>query len=75
MDKYKIDEELDIYSKGCVVLKQGRLQKSLGREVLWYGEDEDFHFLHRTGHLLRLVSPEKDLWFSFDSVEFIEVFV
>ena len=73
MDKYQVDDSLEIYSKGCVVLKEGRLQQSLGKEVLWYGEKEDYHWLHRTGHLLRLVSREKDLWFSFDAVEFVEV--
>ena len=56
MDKYQVDDSLEIYSKGCVVLKEGRLQQSLGKEVLWYGEKEDYHWLHRTGHLLRLVS-------------------
>ena len=75
MDKYEIYDKLDIYSEGCVVLKQGRLRQALGKECLWYGKNEEYHFLHRTGHLLRLVSREKDLWFSFDAVEFIEVLV
>ncbi len=71
MKKYNIDGHM---GSGCIVLKQGNLSKSLGKNVVFYGEEEEYSFLDLTGNLLRLVSHEKDLWFSFDQVEFLEVF-
>tara|TARA_B100000497_G_scaffold6951_1_gene6808 strand:+ start:272 stop:490 length:219 start_codon:yes stop_codon:yes gene_type:complete len=71
MKKYNSDGHI---GSGCIVLKQGVLSKSLGKNVVFYGEDCEYNFLDLTSNLLRLVSHEKDLWFSFDQVEFLEVF-
>jgi hypothetical protein len=71
MKKYNIDGRV---GSGCIVLKQGVLSEALGKNVVFYGEDCEYSFLDLIGNLLRLVSHEKDLWFSFDQVEFLEVF-
>ena len=71
MKKYNIDGHM---GSGCIILKQGALSRSLGKNVVFYGEEWEYSFLDLTGNLLRLVSNEKDLWFSFDQVEFLEVF-
>jgi hypothetical protein len=73
MKKYEVDDTLDISVRGCVVFKAGKLRELSGANM-HYGGDHYYTHLHRVGHLLRLVSEGSDLWFSFDAVEYLEVY-
>ena len=73
MKKYEVDDTLDVSVRGCVVFKAGKL-RGLFDTKLHYGAGGYYTHLHRIGNLLRLVSEGSDLWFSFDQVEYLEVY-
>jgi hypothetical protein len=73
MKKYHVDDKLDISARGCVVIKKDHELSGIGPNI-HFGGDHYYTCLHRIGYLLRLVSEGSDLWFSFDAVEYLEVY-